>query len=127
MARPLAFLKPERRWAQFSLATVFIIMTTICVLLGVWVSRTHRQRDAVLLKVVIHASKSTSHAEVVKVINALTDVKVAKIEADVSLQPTPGVSATIQARSDTPYNAVARTLEALQSAGVRKTTLTTTP
>jgi biopolymer transport protein ExbD len=80
-----------------------------------------------LLKVVIHASKSTTHADVVKVINALADVKVAKIEADVSLQPTAGVSATIQARSDTPHNAVARTLEALQSAGVHKTSLTTTP
>ena len=96
-------------------------MTAICVLLGVWVNRVHHQRDVVLLKVVIHASNDTTHAEVARVLKALADVKVANIQADVSLQPTAGVSATIQARSDTPYNAVVRTMEACKpSAFVRR-------
>ena len=54
MARPLAklisLLTPERRWAQFSLGTMFVVVTVLCVLcawLAVKVNRAHRQRDAV--------------------------------------------------------------------------------
>jgi hypothetical protein len=51
MAKPIArivkLLTPKRRWAQFSLATMFVVMTALCVWLAVVVNRAHRQRDAV--------------------------------------------------------------------------------
>jgi len=51
MAKPLAklvaLLTPKRRWAQFSLATMFVVVTVLCVSLSVVVNRAHRQRDAV--------------------------------------------------------------------------------
>jgi hypothetical protein len=51
MARPLAkllsMLTPKRRWAQFSLASLFVVVTILCVWLSVVVNRAHRQRDAV--------------------------------------------------------------------------------
>ncbi len=51
MAKPIAklisMLKPKRRWAQFSLASMFVVVTVLCVWLSVVVNRAHRQRDAV--------------------------------------------------------------------------------
>jgi len=51
MAKPFSMLvtvvTPERRWAQFSLATMFVVMTVLCVWLAVVVNRAHQQRDAV--------------------------------------------------------------------------------
>jgi hypothetical protein len=51
MAKPfaklLSMLTPKRRWAQFSLATMFVVVTVLCVWLSVVVNRAHRQRDAV--------------------------------------------------------------------------------
>ena len=51
MAKPLAkiasVLTPKRRWAQFSLGTMFIVVTVFCVWLAVLVNRAHRQREAV--------------------------------------------------------------------------------
>lgn len=46
-AKIVALLKPKRRWAQFSLGTMFVVVAVICVWLAVVVSRAHRQRDAV--------------------------------------------------------------------------------
>jgi Leucine-rich repeat (LRR) protein len=51
MAKPLAkllsMLTPKRRWAQFSLATMFVVVTVLCVSLSVVVNRANRQQDAV--------------------------------------------------------------------------------
>src|SRR6266849_8492555 len=51
MAKPLSklisMLTPKRRWAQFSLASMFVVVTVLCVWLSVVVNRAHRQRDAV--------------------------------------------------------------------------------
>lgn len=40
-------LTPRRRWTQFSLASLFLVVTTLCVALGVWSMRAERQRRAV--------------------------------------------------------------------------------
>jgi biopolymer transport protein ExbD len=63
------------------------------------------------------------YAEVVKILNALGEAQVSAIQLETTGPQAPGVSAVIRARSDTPYQAVLRALEALQLAGVRKTTL----
>ncbi|HVC95631.1 MAG TPA: hypothetical protein VND64_18200 [Pirellulales bacterium] len=34
LAKLVALLTPKRRWAQFSLATMFIVVTALCVWLG---------------------------------------------------------------------------------------------
>ncbi len=51
MAKPLAkllsMLTPKRRWAQFSLATMFVIVTVLCVGLSLVVAPAERQRRAV--------------------------------------------------------------------------------
>jgi hypothetical protein len=51
MAKPLAklvkLLKPKRRWAQFSLFTMFVVVTALCVWLAVQVNRAHQQAAAV--------------------------------------------------------------------------------
>jgi hypothetical protein len=51
MAKPLAnllsVLTPKRRWAQFSLASMFVVVTVLCVWLGAVVNRANRQREAV--------------------------------------------------------------------------------
>src|SRR4029077_3844228 len=51
MAKPLAklvaLITPKRRWAQYSLATMFVVVTALCVWMAVAVNRAHRQRDAV--------------------------------------------------------------------------------
>jgi hypothetical protein len=39
-------LKPKRRWAQFSLATMFLVVTVLCVWLAAHVRATNRQRAA---------------------------------------------------------------------------------
>jgi hypothetical protein len=39
--------RPRRRWFHFSLRTLFIVMTLICVVLGLWITKSIRQRDAV--------------------------------------------------------------------------------
>jgi biopolymer transport protein ExbD len=116
-ARPLML---NRRF-QFSLGTIFIVITMICVSLGVWVSRS-RPPGAVSVTVVIPLGMEQKHAEVTNVLKALADVEV---KAEVTRQQTNGVSAIVRARSDAHYKAVVRILEALQSAGVRKTTLST--
>jgi len=43
-----SMLKPKRRWAQFSLATMFIVVATACVLLAVVVNRANRRRAAIV-------------------------------------------------------------------------------
>jgi hypothetical protein len=47
LARLVALITPKRRWAQFSLATMFVVVTALCVWLAVVVNRAQRQRDAV--------------------------------------------------------------------------------
>ncbi|HUY34671.1 MAG TPA: hypothetical protein VMV69_18140 [Pirellulales bacterium] len=51
MATPLAaivtVLKPKRRWAQFSLGTMFLVVTALCVWLGLHVEAVNRQRAVV--------------------------------------------------------------------------------
>jgi hypothetical protein len=62
MAKPIAellsMLKPKRRWAQFSLATMFVVVTEICVWLAAVVNRGHRQRSAVALMALASPSRS---------------------------------------------------------------------
>jgi hypothetical protein len=52
MAKPLAKLvkrlTPKRRWAQFSLFTMFVVVTVLCVWLSVVVNRAHRLREVVV-------------------------------------------------------------------------------
>jgi hypothetical protein len=49
MAKPIAkllsMLTPNRRWAQFSLATMFVVVTVLCVWLAAQVRRANRQRE----------------------------------------------------------------------------------
>src|SRR5438132_567105 len=51
MAKPLgklaSLLTPKRRWAQFSLGTMFIVVSLLCVWLALLVNQAHRQRAAV--------------------------------------------------------------------------------
>jgi hypothetical protein len=51
MAKPfaklVALIKPKRRWAQFSLTTLFVVVTVLCVGLGIVVAPVARQRRAV--------------------------------------------------------------------------------
>src|SRR5258708_9914822 len=107
MAKPfvnlVAMLTPKRRWAQFSLGTMLIVVIAVCVSLSVWVHRAQRQQDVESLTVVIRAGKNTRYADVVNVFEALADSKVAKIETEFGGRQTTGVSAVIRARSDTPY------------------------
>lgn len=44
----LDYLKPKRRWIQFSLGTLFVLMTALCVVLGTWIVPAEQQRQAVL-------------------------------------------------------------------------------
>jgi hypothetical protein len=50
MAKPhaklVALLRPKRRWAQFSLGTMFIAVAVICVGLAIKVHRANKQREA---------------------------------------------------------------------------------
>jgi len=39
--------KPRRRWFQFSLRTLLVLLTVLCVWLGVTVNRARKQREAV--------------------------------------------------------------------------------
>jgi hypothetical protein len=47
LAKLIAVLTPKRKWFQFRLATVFIVVAAICVWLSVEVEQANRQRDAV--------------------------------------------------------------------------------
>src|SRR5258708_658317 len=47
LAKLISMLTPKRRWAQFSLASMFVVVTVLCVWLSVVANRAHRQRDAV--------------------------------------------------------------------------------
>ena len=53
MSKPLSrianLLKPKRRWVQFSLASMFIVVTVLCGWLGSVTNRARRQREAVLV------------------------------------------------------------------------------
>jgi hypothetical protein len=40
-------VKPDRRWAQLSLRTLLVIVTVLCVVLGMWIVPAERQRRAV--------------------------------------------------------------------------------
>jgi hypothetical protein len=42
-----AFLKPKRRWFQFSLATLFLVTTALAISLSIWTSRARKQQQAV--------------------------------------------------------------------------------
>lgn len=44
---PLTKLKPNRRWLQFSMRTVLVLVTLLCMALAVWVVPAERQRRAV--------------------------------------------------------------------------------
>jgi hypothetical protein len=46
-ARIVKLLTPKRRWAQFSLATLFVVVTVLCVALALVVVPAERQRRAV--------------------------------------------------------------------------------
>lgn len=46
-SKALAFLKPKRRWFQYSLRTLFLLVTIFAIWLGFTVHRVNRQRDAV--------------------------------------------------------------------------------
>jgi hypothetical protein len=46
--RIINLLTPKRRWAQFSLGTMFVVVTGICVWLAFQVNRAHRQAVAVI-------------------------------------------------------------------------------
>ena len=52
MAKPLAklisMLTPKRRWAQFSLLTLFVVVTVLCVWLAIAVNRSNRRRAAII-------------------------------------------------------------------------------
>ena len=47
MARLLTALMPKRRWMQLSLRTVLVLVTLLCVALGLWIVPAERQRRAV--------------------------------------------------------------------------------
>jgi hypothetical protein len=47
LARFLKLITPKRRWAQFSLATMFVVLTVLCVGLALVVVPAERQRRAV--------------------------------------------------------------------------------
>jgi hypothetical protein len=47
-------LTPKRRWAQFSLSTVFIVMTALCIMCARLANLAARQRDAVTAIKAIH-------------------------------------------------------------------------
>ncbi|HEV7222461.1 MAG TPA: leucine-rich repeat domain-containing protein [Pirellulales bacterium] len=47
MAGLLTTLKPKHRWMQFSLRTVLVLVTLLCIALGLWVVPAERQRRAV--------------------------------------------------------------------------------
>jgi hypothetical protein len=47
LAKLVKLLKPKRRWLQFRLWSLFLVLTVFGVWLGVVVNRAHRQRDAV--------------------------------------------------------------------------------
>ena len=45
--RLILLLKPKRRWAQFSLGTMWALITALCITLGMWIVPAERQRRAV--------------------------------------------------------------------------------
>lgn len=47
LAKIVALLTPKRRWAQFSLGSMFVVVTGLCIWLAIVVNRAHRQREAV--------------------------------------------------------------------------------
>ena len=71
----------------------------------------------------IRAGAETRYADVFKVLRALDEARVGAVTLDVSGPEKAAISANIRVRSDTPYSAVVRTVEALKGAGVGKTTL----
>lgn len=47
LARSVRLLTPKRRWAQFSLGSLILVVTVLCIALGTWAARAERQRRAV--------------------------------------------------------------------------------
>jgi hypothetical protein len=47
LAKLARMLMPKRRWAQFSLGSMFLVVTVLCVALGVQVNKANRRREAV--------------------------------------------------------------------------------
>ncbi len=45
--RLILLLKPKRRWVQFSLGTMWALITALCITLGMWIVPAERQRRAV--------------------------------------------------------------------------------
>jgi hypothetical protein len=43
----MSLIRPKRRWTQFSLGTMFVVMTALCLRLAWQTNRAHRQREAV--------------------------------------------------------------------------------
>jgi hypothetical protein len=122
MGRPVC--RSTRQRFQFSLGAVLVVMTIICVLLGVWVGRSHQPHGAVSVTVFIPPNMTQKDAEVKKVLKVLADMQV---EATVARQQATGISAMISASSDAQYRVVARAVAGLRSAGVRQTTFSAQP
>jgi biopolymer transport protein ExbD len=101
-----------------------------CLMAAVWAATAVPSRAEVgstALTVVIRAGQETKYEEVVQVLRALADAKVARIEAEVDEQQKAGVSAVLRARCDASYKAVVTILETLHAAGVRKLMIATKP
>lgn len=47
MPNQITKAKPKRRWLQFSIRTVLVLVTLLCVALSLWVVPAERQRRAV--------------------------------------------------------------------------------
>ena len=47
MSNPLPKTNPKRRWLQFSIRTVLLLVTLLCVGLSLWIAPAERQRRAV--------------------------------------------------------------------------------
>ena len=54
-------LKPKRRWLQFSLRTLFIVVTVFCVWLAITAKRAREQRQAVEAIRAVHGAIAFQH------------------------------------------------------------------
>jgi hypothetical protein len=88
LAKLLSMLTPKRRWAQFSLGTMFVVVTVLCVWLGVVVNRAHRQRDSV-------AATDAGLAHLKKLTGLLTSIPLDLLVPDLSARMNPRREATL--------------------------------
>jgi hypothetical protein len=47
VAKIVALLTPKRRWMQFRLGTIFVVVTVLCIWLAAHTNRARKQREAV--------------------------------------------------------------------------------